>query len=121
MSSAMELSRESLETIGSFVRRNLPTWLEQIDQSGRRNWELQLTERIVRVEEELKAQRELMQQGFAVMDKRFEDLIHQIDKRFEQVDGRFAQIDRRFSTVQWTIGIGFTVITVLMSLYNFVG
>ncbi len=95
MSSAMELSRESLETIGTFVRGNLAAWLQEIEQPSRRDWELQLTERIVRVEEELKAQRELMQQGFAAMDK-------------------------RFSTVQWTIGVGFTLITVLVSVYNFV-
>ncbi len=95
MSSAMELSRESLETIGTFVRGNLAAWLQEIEQPSRRNWELQLTERIVRVEEELKAQRELMQQGFTAMDK-------------------------RFSTVQWTIGVGFTLITVLVSVYNFV-
>ena len=29
---------------------------------------------MIRVEEELKHQRELMQQGFAMMDKRFEEM-----------------------------------------------
>ena len=33
------------------------------------------------------------------VDKRFEDLIHQMDKRFEQVDKRFEQVDKRFEQV----------------------
>ena len=41
--------------------------------------EIELRERMIRVEEELKHQRELMQQGFAMMEKRFQ----QVDKRFE--------------------------------------
>ena len=76
---------------------------------------------------------------FEQMDKRFEELIHhtdtrfqdlihqmdkrfeQVDKRFEQVDKRFEQVDKRFSLIQWTIGIGFIMITVLMSVYQFLG
>ena len=81
MSSAMDLSEKSLETIGRYVRQNLPEWLQQMELPGRREWELQLTERIVRVEEELKAQRELMQQGFAGVEKRLE----LGEKRLEQV------------------------------------
>ncbi|MBM3202726.1 hypothetical protein FJZ55_02290 [Candidatus Woesearchaeota archaeon] len=53
-------------------------------------------ERIIRVEEELKHQRELMREGFNRMDKRFE----QVDKRFEQMqlemNKRFEQVDKRF-------------------------
>ena len=33
------------------------------------------------------------------IDKKFEMLIHQIDKRFEQIDKRFEQIDKRFEQV----------------------
>ena len=40
-------------------------------------------------------------------------LLHQMDKRFEQMD-------KRFSSLRWTIGIGFTVIVALMSLYQFI-
>lgn len=99
MSNAMELSQESLETIGSYIRHNLPTWLEQMDLPFRRERDIQLTERIVRVEEELKAQRELMQQGFAAMEKRFE----QVERRFEEMNRRFADsarhINRRLATI----------------------
>lgn len=66
-------------------------------------YEIELRERMIRVEEELKHQRELMQQGFAMMDKRFEEMQHQMDKRFDAVDKRFEemqqQMDKRFEAV----------------------
>lgn len=69
-----------------------------------------LLERMVRVEEELKAQRELMDERFGFMkqrfeaaDRRFEDLIAHTDNRFEAVDKRFedlfAHLDKRFDAV----------------------
>jgi len=80
----------------------------------------QLLERMVRVEEELKSQRELMEikfdavdRRFEAMDKRFEDLIANMDKRFESVD-------KRFNTLTWMIGVGFVVITSLTTLFALV-
>ena len=52
---------------------------------------------------------------------RLEERFVSVDGRFEQVDKRFEQVDKRFSMLQWSIGLGFTFITVLMSLYNFLG
>ena len=60
-----------------------------------------LTERIIRVEEELKSQRELMKQGFDQTDKRFDDF------------------SRRFTGMMWLIGTGFVVLSALMSLCAF--
>ena len=68
---------------------------------------LDLRERTIRVEEELKHQRELMVEGFKQMDKRFEQMHLDMNKRFEQIDKRFEkmhldmnkrfeQIDKRF-------------------------
>ena len=92
------------------------------------NRELDLVHRVTRVETSLEFLAKQMIEGFERMDKRFEDLIHQmdkrfeqVDKRFEQVDKRFEQVDKRFSLIQWTMGIGFTMITVLMSVYQFLG
>ena len=66
-------------------------------------YEIELRERMIRVEEELKHQRELMQQGFAMMDKRCEEMQHQMDKRFDAVDKRFEemqqQMDKHFEAV----------------------
>jgi len=56
----------------------------------------ELLERIVKVEEELKHQRELIYTFMKQVDKRFE----QMDKRFEQVDKRFEQIDKRFEQME---------------------
>ncbi len=55
-------------------------------------YELDLRERTIRIEEELKHQRELMVESFKQMDKRFE----QVDKRFEQVEKRLDQMDKKF-------------------------
>ncbi len=112
MRGAMEISQESLETIGAYVRQNLPAWLEQVEPPTRRDWELKLTERIVRVEEELKSQRQLMQQGFALVDKRFE----QVERRFEQIDRRFEQVDLRFAASTRQINRWMTLITILITL-----
>ena len=61
--------------------------------------ENQLLERIVRIEESLAHHIELTRQGFAEMNRRFELLLDQTNKRFEQVDKRFEQIEKRFEQI----------------------
>lgn len=93
------------------------------------------TERLIRLEEELKAQRELMEDRFEAMDKRFEDLVHYMDKRFEAVDKRFEDllhhmdqrfedlihyVDRRFSLLTWLIAGLFGALAVLITVFKFV-
>ena len=80
-----------------------------------------LLERSVRVEGELKAQGQRMDQLIHQTDKRFEELIHYIDKRFEQTDKRFEEMNTRFVATQRAIFIGFTVITTLIVLFRFLG
>ena len=93
----MELDERTLDTIGLYVRRNLRDWMREAgSELTLERLDLALTERIVRVEEELKAQRELMKQGFEQMEKRFE----QVDKRFEQMEKRFEQAERRFEVLE---------------------
>ena len=103
----MALTERDLEQVGTYVQTHLFEWLPAPV--------LQLSERIIRVEEELKAQRELMKQGFDQMERRFE----QVDKRFEQVDKRFDDFNRRFAGMMWLIGTGFVLLSTLMSLYAF--
>ena len=69
---------------------------EIIERLNFEDRKLNLIERVIRIEEELKSHRELI-----------EKLIHQIDKRFEQVD-------KRFNLLTWIMGIGFTIITSLL-------
>ena len=82
----MTLAQEDLEHIQNLIRDNISERL--LAQNVNVRYELDLRERTIRVEEELKHQRELMLEGFKQMEKRFE----QIDKRFEQVDKRFEQV-----------------------------
>lgn len=114
----MALAQEDI----AFIKQHLGEWLaEQTLGKPPVVYEIELRERMVRVEEELKHQRELMHKGFERMDerfaalrtdtdkhfetlrldmdKRFETQRAETDKRFEQVDKRFEQIDKRFEQV----------------------
>jgi DNA anti-recombination protein RmuC len=98
----MELSENQLMTIGQYVKSHLDDWLGTRSPQ-RAVYDPALMERMVRVEEELKHQRELMIQGFQRMDNRFEMMQNDMNKRFEQVDRRFEQIqtdmNKRFEQV----------------------
>lgn len=61
--------------------------------------ENQLLESIVRIEESLAHHIELTRQGFSEMNRRFELLLDQTNKRFEQIDRRFEQVEKRFDQV----------------------
>ncbi len=102
----MELSQETLKTIGSYVKGNLAEWMREVGPPVPAT-DPQLLERIVRVEESLEHQRELMERGFARNDRHFEELRREFNERFEQVDkrldeqrqdflARFEQVDKRF-------------------------
>ncbi len=90
----MALAQEDLQQIQQLIEQCIAARPEVINDNVR--YELEIRERIVRVEEELKHQRELMLQGFEMSNKRAEDLRFDMNKRFEQVDKRFEQVDRRF-------------------------
>ena len=111
MAEPVVLRDEDVGRIGEYVK----PWLrEVVDRMVPRTEaagpDTALLERMVRVEEELKAQRELMDERFGFMeqrfdavdrrfeavDKRFEDLFAHLDKRFDAVDKRFEAVDKRF-------------------------
>ena len=61
---------------------------------------------MIRVEEELKNQRELIMQFMHQFDKRLE----QVDKRFEQVDKRFEEMNNRLDKfMRWSFATTLTV------------
>ena len=81
--------------------------------------------------QELRHQRELMQQmqqnmdkRFEAIDKRFEENRYYMDKRFEDLmhhtDKRFEDMDKRFRLMQWTMVIGFSILSVMMTVFKFV-
>ena len=98
MSETVELSHEALETIGHYVRRNLGAWIAEVVPRSLVDRDLELRERTIRVEEELKTQRELMRQGFEHTEK----LLQQIDKRFD---------DLHRNSTRW-----FTAITIMLGI-----
>ncbi|HQP46741.1 MAG TPA: hypothetical protein PKV59_08060 [Flexilinea sp.] len=118
MSVAMEFTKEQLEQIGSYIESNFDRFSAKSNVVQLRPYEIQLIERMTRIEEELRSQRELilkqnetMQFGFAQMDKRFEQvdkrfeaMQKQMDERFEsvqkQMDERFRAVDKRFEMIQ---------------------
>jgi replicative DNA helicase len=123
---AMTIDDEQLQKIGEYVKGHLAEWLPNelpFRQPVKSERELDLFERIIVIETELKNLGVRMDERFDAMEKRFEALQHQMDKRFEamqkQMDERFTAVDKRFSSMQWVMGIGFTVLALLMSVYQY--
>jgi len=82
----MNLTTEDI----AFIRDHLGEWLaEQSLGKPPAVYEIELRERMLRVDEELKHQRELIK-----------TILEQMDKRFEAVDKRFDAVDKRFETLQ---------------------
>ena len=133
----MALQKQDLETITEHMQKAFPVLLESsasvtMHPSQSTYW----LERIAKIEEELRHQREIlkmmmqqMEKRFEQVDKRFEMMMQQMEKRFEEMrqdmnrrfeemrqdmNQRFEQIDKRFSVIQWMIGVGFTVMVVVM-------
>ncbi len=155
-------TREDIESlVKTLIDSHLKVSLEEFVRINEgRAKELSIIERVIRVEEELKALREIetlrieaMDKRFEAVDKRFEALQREmnarfeamdkrfeaVDKRFEAVDKRFEAVDKRFealqremnarfeamdkrfSFMQWFIGAGFTVVSILIALFGLYG
>ena len=127
---------EELEVIGAYVKDHIADWIKEsniipFSSFDREHYnllerDLSLSERIVRVEEGIKHQGDLLEKMLDQMDKRFEQVDKRLEElrldmnnRFEQVDKRFDDVNRRFSQLQWTMGIGFTILAALMGIFNF--
>ena len=107
----MPLVKEDLLQIEALVEELLA---KKSEASGFHNEESQrasvssfsdreIFERILNVELELKYQRDLIEKVLHQMDKRFEELREDMNRRFEQVDKRFEELredmNRRFEQV----------------------
>nr|VFK57204.1 MAG: hypothetical protein BECKTC1821F_GA0114240_101538 [Candidatus Kentron sp. TC] len=94
----------TLEEIAEYMRAHMVEWLTE-DSLAKPPavYEIELRERMVRVEEELKHQRELMKQGFDLMGKRLDAMNEENNKRFEAMsqenNRRFEEINRRFEAM----------------------
>mgnify|MGYP000875330485 FL=1 len=136
MSSAMKLTDKQLEQIALYLEENSEKLCSKNNLIHLRPYDLQIFERITRVEEELRNQRELiikqnetMQFGFSQTDKRFDDInkrfedvnkrFDDVNQRFDDVNKRFDDVNKRFAMLTWIFGIGFTIIATVISLSSF--
>jgi len=141
----MALPREEIEALVKEVveKQVSAAVLEFVRKNEDRAKELALIERIVRVEEELRALREIegarfeaIQERFEAlqreMDTRFVALQREMDKRFEAMDARFEALQRemnarflavekRLTQVQWFIGIWLGGATLFLGLLKVLG
>ena len=125
----MALAHDDLQQIQQVIEQSMATRPEAAFANLR--YELDIRERIVRVEEELKHQRELMLQGFETSNRRFEDMNKRFEetrtdmnKRFEQVDKRFEQIDKHLTIITnrmdrfmfWSLGLTISAVIAIIKL-----
>jgi len=95
-----KLKDEDLEQIGQYLAEKYPILKSGTNQLRYSEIDLDIRERIVRVEEELKNQRELIHEVLKMMDTRFAEMYAFSNSRFEQVDKRFEQVDKRFEEMR---------------------
>ena len=109
----MSLAQEDIE----FIKQHLGEWLTEVSLGKPPAvYEIELRERMVRVEEALKHQGELIQQLIQQMERRFE----QVDKRFEQMDQRFVELQRRMDRFMfWSLGMTLTVGGIVIAVLKF--
>jgi hypothetical protein len=101
------------EYIKQLVYSILPEVLAQYQQEKGKDFYLNpLLERLIRLEEELKALR-------IEMNLRFEAQRKESDAKFEAINARFEALDKRLTFLQWLIGIGFVFLGGLITLLNF--
>ncbi|MEJ5347600.1 MAG: hypothetical protein WHS46_02780 [Desulfosoma sp.] len=98
---AEQILREKAEEI---LAEKIAVFVKENEQRAR---EFSLMERVIRVEEELKALKEIQIAHFNASEKRFEALQREMTARFEAVD-------KRFVLVQWTMGLGFSLMIAFM-------
>ena len=84
-----------------YIKDHLGDWLaERSLGKPPAVYEIELRERMVRIEEELKHQRELIK-----------TILEQMDKRFDAVDKRFEAMDQRFEAMQKSMDQRFEALT----------
>jgi len=69
-----------------------------------------------------------MHEGFAELRQEMEARFEKVDERFEKIDERFERMDERFERMEHRIsmiftflGVGFTVLATLITLFQFMG
>ena len=56
-----------------------------------------------------------MREGFERIDAQFE----KVDARFEKIDARFERMEHRISQIFIFLGVGFTILAALITVFQF--
>jgi len=111
------------EYIKQLIYSILPEVLAQYREDRERAFYNQLLDRLIRLEEELKALRIEMNIRFDAlikeMNTRFDAQKQESDAKFEAINARLEALDKRLSFLQWLMVFGFTFIPVVITLLNF--
>ena len=61
-----------------------------------------------------------MREGFKRVDERFASSEKIMNERFISFEKRFEAIDKRFETMQWLLGLGFTFLTIIVTIFGYI-
>jgi septal ring factor EnvC (AmiA/AmiB activator) len=112
------------EYIKQLVYSILPEVLAQYKEEKGKDISLNpLLERLIRLEEELKALRIELSIRFEAQRKESDVKFEAINARFEglikEMNARFDALEKRLNFLQWLIAIGFSFLIGLMTFFNF--
>ena len=93
-------SAEDIAYVTEQVKEQIGDWFPLQTMLNPSDYGFEWHERMVRLEEELKHQRELIK-----------NILEQMDKRFEAVDKRFEAVDKRFEAMQQSMDKRFEELT----------
>lgn len=121
LSDAFEVkNRESLHRCVLLLAGNMVTKAEYTQESGRMHADIRalLTEMHARFDA-VDKRFDAVNQRFEEQNQRFEALQTQMDRRFEDQNKRFDDMNTRFTQMFRFVSIGFTLLALLMTVYNF--
>ena len=99
--------------------KNLRKEMEYLRREMDYSFESLLREMNARFEALIAEQRALREE----MNVRFEAVIKEMNTRFEaqkrESDARFEALEKRFNFLQWTMMLGFTILSILITVFSF--
>ena len=100
---------KELERIGNYVQDHLPEWMdgERSPGSGPREARDESRERLIRLEEAISRQGDLIEKMLHQMDMRFEQTNRRIDDMNRLMDMRIEQVNRRIDELTLQMNIRF--------------
>ncbi|HEB11966.1 MAG TPA: hypothetical protein ENI06_12230 [Spirochaetales bacterium] len=115
--------RESYEKEQNEIRSDIKTLVEIIKQ-GFERVDKRFEDMQKYMDKRFEDMYKYMDKRFEGIDKRFEDMQKYMDKRFEDMhkytDKRFEDMDKRFSMMFKFISLGFTVLAIIMVVFEFI-